>query len=327
MMAVDGHGEADARSNGLLHRLRAEWGRPTWVLLKRLALAAAWLILLVCLPFYGFLWESPGAGRVWAAGGGLFSALWDASAATPAGAVVTLTALAILLRRYVWLRMSNKGLVEIINIRTDYMNFFEKKLNDDAVKSLWSGSNDPLSEDKYKIITDCINELLAKLCTRVVLSFEIITNNTCSSTIKLLDPETMQVSTKARDLTQHGRRIKADAILPSYLASENTAFRKILIDGNESYVSNWLHLLYLLGYYHNNNEHWARAYGATVVVPILLDPNKGADKNNILGFLCADNFEGRFPPELAKAILNSYALKVGILLGLLGRIRREEEAT
>ena len=57
--------------------------------------------------------------------------------------------------------------------------------------------------------------------------------------------------------------------------------------------------------YNNHNKDWPKYYDATLVIPF--PPSRGTQDSDTRGFLCIDNFNGGFDPQVGNSILALFA--------------------
>lgn len=295
-------------------RALAEWLRALWALVRPPIFAGAGAVVILGLPAYAFVGEGPGAAKMQSAAVDFYSAISEAAAAAPSLAFGALFAVGLsawqIFRRFV----SKAQIPAIMDIQRDYLGEYEEDFEINIIRPLRGSA---LTTKGYELVADKANELLIKICTRLVESFELLTGGKCCASIKLFDAKKGTVSTRARGLEQYYKRKRADEALPAFPYKDNSAFSDI-VDGHCSfYRSNWLPFWWLIGWYKNANSNWLKLYAATIVLPIL------ARDKSIIGFMCVDNISGRFPRTLSRPILESYATAARNLLVILGRIRQQ----
>jgi hypothetical protein len=295
-----------------------EWFRPVWLLCKRLVITLAWIFAVAVLPIYAFVEEGPNAGAMWTSAIGFFSALWEAAKVGPSLAIGGAIALFItcwnLFQRYV----SKSKIPEVMDLQRDYMDFYEHEF-ESRIAPLRATA---LEEDKYNLVIEKVNELLVKLCARLETSFEIMTGGKCCASIKIFNESQGTIRTGARGFYADHKRKPVDEELPSFKYKDNSAFAELIdtgYGGEDFYISNLLPFWWIIGCYGNKNPQWMRFYTATVVLPICIE----TQPKQVVGFLCVDNLNGRFPKSLSRAVLKSYARAACNLLSVLGQIRKE----
>jgi hypothetical protein len=168
-----------------------------------------------------------------------------------------------------------------------------------------------------------IREHAVALCSRISEIFESVTGARCHTSIKSFNPDSGLVATRARDALMHNKdRAQTDEALESFLFEKNTAFLKILQDPNSyMFISNWLRLQAVFGWYINHNSDWCSYYGATVVMPITLHRNKVMIKpETVIGFICVDTLTGSFNKRMSRAILLLFVAMLHSMMVLLGAI-------
>jgi len=135
--------------------------------------------------------------------------------------------------------------------------------------------------------------------------FDILTFDEVSVCIKILykEEEKFFVKTFMRDNISYRERSDTEKFLPEYPYYENTAFKNIMdIHCPDShYLCNDLNKE---KGYSNINKKWRKYYNACLVVPIRLIIGKHS--SNVIGFICVDNFEGKFDDRIAVDILASF---------------------
>jgi hypothetical protein len=160
--------------------------------------------------------------------------------------------------------------------------------------------DDPREQEHYK---EQFEAFMLYLINNVKHCFDVLTNDTCSVCIKMIDVEAkpptpqqdplanLTVRTYLRDSLSYRTRHEIDKRHPQYPCFENTAFKRILDKRTNDtyYLSNGLQNE---RNYENFRTDWQNSYNATLVVPI----RTHCDEHYFvtLGFLCIDNFNGGF---------------------------------
>lgn len=164
---------------------------------------------------------------------------------------------------------------------------------------------------------------------------DALTGDNCSICVKLLDSPTgeidasnSRISIVYRDAASAEKRSHRSNY--SFFASENTAFRRI-IERNPIgyyYYNNDLYRSYLFGEYDNSNRRWFKNYNATAVCAI---KNPARDSpNEIVGFLCVDNFKGGFDKNITCNTMKLLSTSLFYLfdnLAKMSEIRRSRHTT
>lgn len=150
---------------------------------------------------------------------------------------------------------------------------------------------------------------------------EVATGESCCCCVKLLtwaDHEGSQPEVRTLMRDQHNRRnrVYTDTEWPSYPASSNSAYSKLMNDPTFDgvYVSDDLSGD---GSYLNSNQQWARFYNSTLVAPIGSEHFKVLDNGHdehlgydLIGFLCFDSKKAAFASErcayLSKLLASYY---------------------
>lgn len=289
--------------------------RPLTSILGKFLRGLAYIVVAFILPIEAFLFAGQRSTDLQTAGLAFASTLWTAIWASPPLALGGVAALCLLAhdgyKRY-YMRNRFQRSIDLFN---EYTQIYEQSFEEEIQPLL----DKELSEAEYDLLVKSINLVLATMCTMVASSFSEITADKCFATLKVYDEATGKIETRTRDANQHGKRKKADDRLPNFDYKSNTAFEKIIDDGAEAYVSNWLPLLGLIGRYTNQNSTWFKHYGATAVVPVALVTD---GRQRTVGFICVDNFAGRFPKKLSPALLQSYVGTAHKLLDILGKTRK-----
>ncbi len=311
------------RNENLRRAMRScrDWLFACFLVAKRLFLPILGLIVVLVLPIHAFLSEGQHMDEVWADANALFFALVESAKVRPVLAAGVAIAMFLGWRQFHRRRISRRTVREVIDLHTEYMTDFSFDFEEGILRPLHDSSRSPLTQEKYLLIVERADELLAKLCNRLSAAFALVTRGDCCATLKIFDPNLKQISTKSRDLHQFDKRKRADQLLPAFSYDRNTAFMRIVDGGEEIYISNWLPLLWIFRKYKNFHFGWIRLYSATAVLPIVI--NDGSP--SLVGFLCVDNLVGGFPHGLSKAILESYRGAARDVLMIMGRIRKREE--
>lgn len=298
----------------------SDWLYAIWLLCKRIGAPLFSAVVFVALPIWGFAAEGPNASAMIASANGFFSALLEAAKAAPSLAIAGVIAIYIpglsIFQHYV----SKSKIPEIMDIHKDFMGFYEQEF--DIIKHLQGTT---LTQDKYDLVIQKINELLVKICMRLEHSFKEITGKECCASIKLYNSSDGTIATSTRGYEQDHKRKVADNKLPSFYYKWNSAFDKIIsgagrVDRKSNYyLSNWLQLWRVIGRYNNINPNWLQCYTAVIVLQIYIGDGT---EDGIIGFLCVDNRNGRFPTSLSRAVLSNYEVVARNLLLVSGQIRQ-----
>lgn len=139
----------------------------------------------------------------------------------------------------------------------------------------------------------------------------------CHIAIKLL-ARNGGVATVARSQAGSTHRRDIDEDLNGFSYAKNTAFQVILDKKKPHFVSNWLLIRRVFGFYHNAHRRWFLEYRATAVVPITTALRAcEIGIGNTYGFICADNKKGGFDHHVAPLLLAGAAARcVTVLLRL-----------
>lgn len=159
-------------------------------------------------------------------------------------------------------------------------------------------------------------EFYNNFLTNVKQIFDLITRDTCSLCIKILQKNTQNpteykydVKTYLRDPSSRRSRSEIDNEPEFYPYYKNTAFDSILgHDKKNFFLSNNLQELEKEGKYKNFNPNWKNFYNACLVIPIrAVNTEKHSNYNRNIGFLCIDNMKGGFDEKIGFNLLAAFA--------------------
>jgi hypothetical protein len=141
-------------------------------------------------------------------------------------------------------------------------------------------------------------------------AFDELTGDNCSVSIKLLvspRPSASKsvvplVQTLLRDSASAHTRWNTDNDKSVYPYTDHSPFFDLLQDDSvvDHFYSNDLIELSSKGSYSNSNLDWRKFYRATSIS--LIRDSGALHSENILGFLCVDNFLGGFEPRISRSI-------------------------
>ena len=181
-----------------------------------------------------------------------------------------------------------KELRQIFDSRTGLSSFYSKK---------YHGIEPEID------LNDATQRYVIGLIQRTKTIFDTLTGDNCSVCIKLLsepsvasDARPPMIVKTVRDPLSSATRFFADG--EEFSALENTAFKYIIGEKSRRYFyfNNDLYREYVMGEYENSRPSWPKFYNATAVCAIKNPSKDGVDE--IIGFLCVDNFKGRFDKEI-----------------------------
>jgi len=142
--------------------------------------------------------------------------------------------------------------------------------------------------------------------------FEIYTSDKCSVSIVLItqshidgEEDVPYVFTYKRDAWAVGQRGILKQPYNYYKCSDHTPFFDLLRDNRRMphFVCNDLKLH---SEYQNTNPNWPSWYNAKCVVPIK-NPIIHQNNDQFIGFLCVDNFDGKFDERVCPTFLRNIA--------------------
>jgi len=205
-----------------------------------------------------------------------------------------------------------KELRKIFDSRTGLSSFFSKR---------YQGLDPTVN------LEEATQRYVVGLLQRVKNIFDTLTGRDCSVCIKLLSDPVSTGSTHPpmivktiRDPLSSASRFFADD--EEFNALENTAFRYLI--GEKSpryfYYNNDLYRSYLLGEYESSRDSWPEFYNATAVCAIK-NPTKDGS-NEIIGFLCVDNFSGGFEREVSCETLKMASTSLYYVFSNLSAIQK-----
>lgn len=158
-----------------------------------------------------------------------------------------------------------------------------------------------LAADEVDVAKAAINSGLKSSCNDLAKIFSDYTGNICHACLKKYDPGTSMVETMVRD-DPVGPYPRYDHAPLEYPVNDNTALFTIVNLNEEFYCSNDLNAE---ENYNNHNKDWPKYYDATLVIPF--PPSRGTQDSDTRGFLCIDNFNGGFDPQVGSSILALFA--------------------
>lgn len=158
-----------------------------------------------------------------------------------------------------------------------------------------------LAADEVDAAKAAINSGLKTSCTNLARIFSDYTGHNCHACLKKYDPGTSMVETLVRD-NPVGLYPRYDHAPLEYPVNDNTALFTIVTLNEEFYCSNDLNKE---RNYTNHNKDWPKYYDATLVIPF--PPSRGTRDSDTRGFLCIDNFDGGFDPQVGRSILALFA--------------------
>lgn len=137
--------------------------------------------------------------------------------------------------------------------------------------------------------------------------FSKYTATECAVCVKMLMPghNPQNVKTLVRDPKSLFKRAYVDKNLKSYPYSACTVFKEIFKESPSIFLSNNLKRI---SNFQSANESWKKHYNA--VLAIAISDHEQATLDNTIGFLCVDNFIGRFDENFCKEILIACACDV-----------------
>lgn len=155
-----------------------------------------------------------------------------------------------------------------------------------------------VSDEALINVINKFDYFLINITTNLQSYFSQVTDDNCSITIKLLNFNSSDVTSKSlvrtyfRDPVNFKKRRNSDTVCSSCSIDDNTAF-SIIMDSsyqNIYFSEDNLPDLYDKHLYKNPNLDWHKYYHSSLVVPISIVT--GANSRSILGFLSVDNFKG-----------------------------------
>lgn len=137
------------------------------------------------------------------------------------------------------------------------------------------------------------------------------TGHKCSASLKLLFPSDKLddgplVIALARDTkVENTHRRHNDNLYPVLSSRADSSFQSAL-SGGGFFFSNDLITLHNKGLYKNGRNDWMKDYNATAIVAVH-DPRVSDPGQLCIGFLCVDNFGGRFDDRAYREMLELFA--------------------
>ncbi|XOF34405.1 MAG: hypothetical protein ACL93V_03660 [Candidatus Electrothrix sp. YB6] len=164
-----------------------------------------------------------------------------------------------------------------------------------------------LDDKKCEKICNKFERYICLVLMNINSTMSVMTQDECSTCIKIIKDN--KVKTYFRDSNSYRERRYSDYTQKGeyniYDISENTAFHSIADPNTKAsfFVSDNLEEY---SNYDNKNPNWKTLYNATIVVPIQFKI-KEIFKNEayVVGFICCDNFRGRFESKEVKDFLSS----------------------
>lgn len=190
-----------------------------------------------------------------------------------------------------------KNTSEYINNITYYQRQILSKFDDLLEKGV-------INEDNIKKLTEDFTQFLSTFTANLQSYFTLVTSDNCAITVKIV--KNKKVKTFYRDSISYRSRRQTDKNTDGsdfiYNISDNYAF-DVITSPDFKECSYFCNNLRENPDYKNLNDRWKNFYNATAVVPISL--NIGDYKDNILGFLCVDNFNGNLSLKAVEGFLYS----------------------
>ena len=177
--------------------------------------------------------------------------------------------------------------------------------------------NQTLKKEECQYLMEIFDKFLDNILNNVKAFLEVWTRDSCSTCIKICNKVNDQIKVKTfyrdgisfrdrrgNDFSPHEEQITFDI-------EKDFALKVIL---NKSYRQTFYVCDDLSNaksnYFNHNHNRWWEKYNATIVVPIAINLRKRRTikqflsgepsplmQKEVLGFLCADNFKGRFEQE------------------------------
>lgn len=191
-----------------------------------------------------------------------------------------------------------KNTSEIINNLAYYQRHIINKMD------YFLENTSTANQETVKKISDDFKKFLSTFTSNLQTHFTLLTSDNCAITIKVVKDG--KIKTFHRDAINYRLRKNADTSVDGkdviYRIQDNFAF---LVIHSKDYKETYYFCDDLKNdkQYFNTNPHWRNFYNATVVAPISI--NIGKLKNELLGFLCVDNFNGNLAQKPVEGILNA----------------------
>ena len=224
-------------------------------------------------------------------------------------------------RRDVQIKETSNSMHNILHYYRDVMCLFDSIINkyiyqDDPAETqtrdYTSTVKDKVTKEECQYALNMFDSFLNMVVHNVKGVLEVATKDSCSVCIKICREidGIKYVKTLYRDSNCYRYRKKndyhQDGRQRKFEANKDYALNIILAEDNRHtfYVED--HLCDKDYYFNQNHRKWSEMYQATVVSRISINYHKsdilkrldnyrtGEEKHEILGFLCADNFNGKF---------------------------------
>jgi hypothetical protein len=163
---------------------------------------------------------------------------------------------------------------------------------------------------------------LTALCSSVAQLFEELSGEDCHCTLKVFNPKTGEISTKARDDLNHNhdrRRIDEWRSVFSYRL--DTGFTSVLENADcLMFLCNDIKGTYPNGNYLNANPDWQKYFNSTIIFPLSAQQSsQGVSKDTCFGFITIDSLKGNFNKDLCESLMSFYALHFREISDIIAR--------